>query len=461
MMNIRKTSDKGEGISMEQKEMPKEKQKEQTQKEQRQKDQKQNEEEQAGKQSKKQNKKQKKRRKKWIKFRHSVFRNILYVLIAPYTRIKYGVKIDRFRKQDGRQYLIIMNHQTAFDQFFVGIAFSGPVYYLATEDLFSNGWVSKVIEYLVAPIPIKKQTTDLQAVATCSRVAREGGTIALAPEGNRTYSGQTGYIKPSIAKLVRVLKLPVAVFKIEGGYGVQPRWSDVVRRGRMHAYVSKVIEPEEIKKLTDDELYDLIQEELYVDEACVDGFFYHKKNAEYLERAMYVCPYCGLSEFESHNDRISCKKCNREIKYLPTKELEGVGFDFLYRFVSEWYTYQCDFMNKLDYTQYVNEPMYVDTVCLSEVILYKNKKLLQKETRMCLYGDRIVIGNEEEPLLYMDFDKVEVVTVLGRNKLNVYFEGTVYQMKGNKHFNALKYVNMFYRYKNVKEDNENGKFLGI
>ena len=46
-------------------------------------------------------------------------------------------------------------------------------------------------------------------------------------------------------KLVRAIKLPLALYRIEGGYGVHPRWSDVVRRGGMRSCVSRVIEPEE------------------------------------------------------------------------------------------------------------------------------------------------------------------------------------------------------------------------
>lgn len=110
--------------------------------------------------------------------------------------------------------------------------YRGPVYYVASEDLFSNGFVSGLLRYAVAPIPIRKQTTDIRSVMNCIKVAKEGGTIAIAPEGNRTFSGRTEYIKPSIVGLVRVLKLPVAFIRIEGGYGVQPRWSDVVRKGK-------------------------------------------------------------------------------------------------------------------------------------------------------------------------------------------------------------------------------------
>lgn len=401
-----------------------------------------------------------KKTKKWLRIRHRIMRNILYVLLYPYVRLKYGMKVERFKNPEKRQHLIVMNHQTAFDQFFVGMAFKGAVYYVASEDLFSNGFVSRLIEHFVAPIPIKKQATDVHAVMTCRRVVKEGGTIALAPEGNRTFSGKTEYIKPSIVGLVRILKLPLAIFRIEGGYGVQPRWSDVIRKGKMRAYVSKVIEPEEYLALSDEELFELIKKELYVNEAVPTGIFKHKKRAEYLERAVYYCPYCGLSRFESHNDLIECKKCGRKIRYGIDKTLSGVGFDFPYPYVNDWYEAQNEFVHTLDIERNLQTPMYEDSTRFSEVILYKKKKLISKNAKLRLYSDRIEVETEKQTIA-MPFKDITVATVLGRNKLNVYFDGKVYQCKSDKRFNALRYVNMCYHYKNLTKGAGNDKFLGL
>lgn len=403
----------------------------------------------------------KQKKEKWMKFRHQVITRIAYVVLYPYTRVKYGIKIERFREQGDRPYLILMNHQTAFDQFFVGMAFRGAIYYLATEDIFSLGWLSSLLRYAVAPIPIKKQTTDIAAVKNCVRVAKEGGTIAIAPEGNRTYHGKTVYINPSIVSLARVIKLPIALFRIEGGYGVHPRWSDVVRKGKMRAYVSRVIEPEEYKNMTDEELYAAIQKELDINEAFLDREYHHAKLAEYLERVVYVCPACGLSVFESQDDKITCKKCGRQIQYLPTKELKGVGFEFPFQFVADWYEYQCDFVNQLDLEKYLEQPMYQDSVSVSEVIINKKKVLLQEEIGISLYGDRLVLHDLQGEEMVMPFGEVSAISVLGKNKLNVYYQKKVYQLKGDKRFNALKYVNIFYRYKNIRKGEPYGKFLGL
>ena len=402
---------------------------------------------------------QKKKNKKWTKFRHRVVRNIAYLILRPYVSIVYRIKIDKFKDQQKRPYLVLLNHQTPFDQFFVGMAFKGPIYYMATEDIFSNGWVSSLIRYLVAPIPIKKQTTDVRAILNCMKVAKEGGSIAIAPEGNRTYSGRTEYMSPSIVPLARKLGMPIALYRIEGGYGAEPRWSDVVRRGKMHGYISRVISPEEYAEMDDDQLFEAIKNELYVNEAVVDTEFKHKKLAEYLERAIYVCPECGLSTFESNKDIFRCKKCGLTAQYLPTKELCGVDCKLPFRFVADWYDYQSDFVNSLDLIKMCDEPIYSERAELREVIPYEKKLHISKESNLRLYGDRVEVEFPDGVKTF-DFESSNL-TVLGRNKLNIYYKDKIYQIKGDKRFNALKYVHLSHRSENIRKGQEDVKFLGL
>ena len=397
--------------------------------------------------------------KRWMRTRHRVLKKLASIVLKPIAKWKYGAAVDPFVQQGKRPYLVLYNHQTPFDQFFVGISFQGPVYYLATEDIFSKGLFSSILRYTVAPIPIIKQTTDLVAIKNCVHIAREGGTLAIAPEGNRTYSGKTEHMSPAICPLAKLMKLPIALYRIEGGFGVQPRWSDGIRKGKMHAYVSRVIEPEEYAKMDDDALFAAIESGLKVNEGCADGLFESPRRAEYLERAVYVCPYCGLSTFESRGNVIECKSCHRQIEYGADKRLRGVGFDFPFSFVTEWMDAQRDFVCSLDVTKHTAEPLFRDAANLYEVIVYKKKQLLRKATPVCLYGDQVVVG-EGNGSMSFPFSQVSGAAVLGRNKLNLYHGDKIYQFKGGKRFNALKYVNLYYRYQYIRGGNGDGKFLG-
>ena len=388
-------------------------------------------------------------------------RNLLFSILYPYTKWKYNIHIEKFKSEGNGPYLVLYNHQTAFDQFFVGMSIKQPVYYLATEDIFSMGWVSSLIRYLVAPIPIKKQTLDISAIKTCLRVANEGGTIAIAPEGNRTFSGKTEYINPSIASLAKKLDLPILLYRIEGGYGVHPRWSDVVRKGKMRSFVSEVIMPDEYRNLSKTELFERIHKGLFVDEANDNHRFYHSRRAEFLERVLYVCPDCGLSSFQSHKDTLQCKSCGKTVAYDCSARLHGIGCDLPFSFVGEWYDYQKEYINQLDVTAFSEEPLYKENVSLYEVLVYRKKALIKKHTAISLYGNRMVIPTSAGDNVTFDFDTIAAVTILGKNKLNVYADGKVYQIKGDKRFNALKYVHIYNRYKNISRGDEDGKFLGL
>jgi hypothetical protein len=170
---------------------------------------------------------------------------------------------------------------------------------------------------------------------------------------------------------------------------------------------------------------------------------------------------CGLSEFESHGNEVACKKCGKTITYGEDKTLTGKGFSFPFRFMNDWYEYQKDFVNALDVTTMTEASVYCDRARMSEVILNKRKNLLRKDAELRLYGDRVVVDEGTENAVTFWFSEATAVTVLGRNKLNIYCDKKVLQFKGSKRFNALKYVNFYHRYKNITRGNEDGKFLGL
>ena len=403
------------------------------------------------------------RPKKWRKWRHRLARTVLAGVMGPASRILFGCRPEPFRPADRRGYLILFNHQTVFDQFFIGLSFRDPVYFVSTEDLFSMGIVSSVIRFFVAPIPFMKQTSDIAALRTCMQVAREGGNVAVAPEGNMTYSGKTEYMRKSIASLAKALNLPVALYRIEGGYGIQPRWGRKLRRGKMRAYVSRVIEPEEYANYTADELYAVIRDGLTVNECRDDGQRYRsRRRAEHLERAAYFCPRCGLASFESKGSRITCGACGITVEYGEDKRLRGVNCDFPYEWFSEWYDAQKAFILALDPERHLETPLFRDQADLYDVDVCRKKKRLRKAADVALYGDRIVIGEGGANALTLPFRDMSAASLQILNKLNLCMDdGTVYQLRGGTRFNAMKYINLCYRFQQMTGRNREPDYLGF
>ena len=87
------------------------------------------------------------------------------------------------------------------------------------------------------------------------------------------------------------------------------------------------------------------------------------------------------------------------------------------------------------------------------------KKLLNKEAKIALYGDRIEMSGSFNQTFR--FGEASAITILGKNKLNIYHEDNVYQIQGDKRFNALKYLHLYHRYKNLTTEVQDGSFLGL
>ncbi|MBQ4649099.1 MAG: hypothetical protein IJB73_00205, partial [Firmicutes bacterium] len=105
---------------------------------------------------------------------------------------------------------------------------------------------------------------------------------------------------------------------------------------------------------------------------------------------------------------------------------------------------------------------YSDKVRFSEVILYKNKNVLSEEASFTMYKDRYEVELAPGNMLTLPFAGISAVSALGKNKLNIYFEDKIYQVKPDKHFNALKYMNIYYHAVNsAQDDNPDGEFLGL
>ena len=86
-----------------------------------------------------------------------------------------------------------------------------------------------------------------------------------------------------------------------------------------------------------------------------------------------------------------------------------------------------------------------------------------KEAKIRLFADRLEASGNGESFVF-PLAEIRAITVCGKNKLNLYFGDKLYQITGDKRFNALKYVNLTFRYKNIiKEEKGEGydKFLGL
>ena len=385
-------------------------------------------------------------KKKWSRIRHRIVYVVVRAFVRPIMAFKYGFRPKKF-KGGKRGYLVLSNHQTSMDQFFLACILGIKTYYIASDDLLTIKFLSPLLQWAVKIIPYKKASTDFTILRTCRQVASENCNIVMFPEGNRTYTGQTCYINPTVAKMIKFLKMPIAFVHIKDGFGVMPRFASKERKGYCSAEVFEVMEYEDYKDLSNEELEKLVCEKLYFDESQPSGPFKSKHQAEYLERVIYNCPVCGFSHFMSKSDILSCTNCLASVRYNEYKQFESLDGKINFKNVAEWYQYQREYIKKISLNDYeLDQVIFEDKGNLFLIVPRKRKQMIFKDCDIKLFKDRIeLIGLKDQ--ITIKLEDIVSSGVFGKNKVNFFTKDNTYQIKSDEHFNALKYVEIVYKYK--------------
>lgn len=378
----------------------------------------------------------KKKQKHWVKKRHAAVFAFLRFAMAPFLWLRYHYRAEKAPIRKG-PCIVLSNHQATMDPFFISKAFPFQLYFYASDDLF-NLKVSQLIRYLAAPIPKSKSVADLKAVMISLRVLREGGAIGITPEGNRTLSGKQWEMGDSVAKLVKTAKVPLVLFNLCGGYGTDPRWGVKIRRGtKFVGRVRRILTPEEYAGMSDEELFGIIKNELDVDDTLSGERYKSRRRAEYIERALYMCPVCGsIGTIHSHGTGFCCTSCKTEAEYTEDLKISPPvgGYSRIY----EWYEWERQ--------EIVRRILGGEKISDGD-ILFRESVKLQKKIKLpgntvTLDKDSLMISGGGAETRY-PLAEIDAITAVGKKKFNFYYKGKILQVKGGKRFCAIKYVHAF------------------
>lgn len=378
----------------------------------------------------------KKKQKHWVKKRHAAVFAFLRFAMAPFLWLRYHYRAEKAPIRKG-PCIVLSNHQATMDPFFISKAFPFQLYFYASDDLF-NLKVSPLIRYLAAPIPKSKSVADLKAVMISLRVLREGGAIGITPEGNRTLSGRLWEMGDSVAKLVKTAKVPLVLFNLCGGYGTDPRWGVKIRRGtKFVGRVRRILTPEEYAGMSDEELFGIIKNELDVDDTLSGERYKSRRRAEYIERALYMCPVCGsIGTIHSHGTGFCCTSCKTEAEYTEDLKISPPvgGYSRIY----EWYEWE-----RLEIVRRIlgGEKISDGDILFRESVKLQKKIKLPGNT-VTLDKDSLMISGGGAETRY-PLAEIDAITAVGKKKFNFYYKGKILQVKGGKRFCAIKYVHAF------------------
>ena len=216
--------------------------------------------------------------------------------------------------------LIIANHVTTWDPLLLALSFrDNPIHFVASEHIFRHGWVSRLLEKLVEPIPRRKGAGGADTVMACLRKLKAGESVCIFAEGDACWDGLSHEVFPATGKLARMSGVKLVTYRLEGGYLSLPRWSKKLRRGKMHGAVVGVYEPDELKAMKPAEITALMNRDIFEDAWARqrrEHIPYRARNrAEGIERGFFLCPRCRkIGTLRGAGNHILCA-CGLDLVY--------------------------------------------------------------------------------------------------------------------------------------------------
>jgi 1-acyl-sn-glycerol-3-phosphate acyltransferase len=209
-------------------------------------------------------------------------------------------------------YLIVANHSHLLDPFFIGALIRRPIFQMASNEFFRQPLVRRFM-WAMGAFPRKKGFTDFKSIKYAINLVKKGYPLCIYPEGGRNWDGETLPIIRSIAKLVKLLNVPLVSVVSKGNYLAYPRWADKRRKSPITVHYSKPVLFG--RKSTDEEVIEYIQKGIYNNDNYTKVKKIRGKNpAQGLWRLLWRCPSCRTIDalVEKDGKLIQCTSCKRE-----------------------------------------------------------------------------------------------------------------------------------------------------
>jgi 1-acyl-sn-glycerol-3-phosphate acyltransferase len=148
-------------------------------------------------------------------------RVIIKTLLLP-------VKVEgREHLEKDQSYVFVANHQGAFDIFLVYGYLGRNIKWMMKHQLLTIpvfGYACRKSHQIIVD---KRGPKKIKASYDAARQTLQGGTsLAVFPEGARTFTGHMGLFKKGAFALADELQLPVVPLTINGSFDVMPRMRD-------------------------------------------------------------------------------------------------------------------------------------------------------------------------------------------------------------------------------------------
>ncbi len=242
-------------------------------------------------------------------------------------------------------YILLSNHMYFVDFYLNSIAtYPNKVYNIATVDGYYR---RPFLMELIGCMCKRKFTTDPELVKSIEHVLfKKKGIMSMYPEARYSPAGTTAILPNSLGHLAKKMNVPVVVLLHHGNYLHTPFWNyRKPRKVPLHTTMTCVLKPEDIEKMTSEEIQQKLTEAMQYNEykwqeehnlRITEDF-----RAEGLHKILYQCPHCmAESKMDSKGTKIFCTECGKEWEMDELGRLKATEGETEFSHIPDWFEWE-------------------------------------------------------------------------------------------------------------------------
>ena len=275
----------------------------------------------------------------------TIFWTGLIWVLSRFALIGKTYKVEKIGMEGLKPpYMLLSNHMHFID---FELAAMGTWPHPISNVVSIDGYVIKgfLLEWIGA-IATRKFTTDIHLVKSIRHVLKRGDVLAMYPEARYTPCGTLAFLPDSLGKLIRMNKVPVVAVVHRGNHLYAPFWDyKHKRKVPMHTTLKLILTPEQIAKMSVEEINATLRKELDYDE-----YRYQKENgiritepfrAQGLHKVLYQCPHCG-TEFSMNSEgaELFCEACGKRWLWQEDGYLKALEGETEFDHIPDWFNWE-------------------------------------------------------------------------------------------------------------------------
>lgn len=376
---------------------------------------------------------------------------IISVLKNSYMK-KNNVHIERYKPKH-KTFILISNHTEAADPGYEMLAVGKYLRFVASDHVLrmkTVGWAFKNIGGVIIK---HKDRPSSELTEEIKKNLQAGIPVGLHAEGAMTINGQSGFISENTGKLVKESGVALVTYHFVGGYLRKPRWANSARKGEITGHFVGEYSPEELSKMTDKEVTDLIRRDIYVnvyDEQRKNPKDYSGENlAECVERVLYVCPKCHqVGKLHSKKDDLTCD-CGYSVTMKNDGFFHDNGSGVVYDNVLDWDMWQRDVWKEKVLSAKEDELLFAEDGQIVKKIDGEEETILSENAILKFYKNKFEIVLSQSETITMQMSQMKTVSFSGKDTVLLVDNNIFLDINSKTPRSALKYV-AAWRYLNNK-----------